>query len=381
MSRLQHPKYVEISHTIEARIRSGALDQGRMPSVRSIAEEFGVSIVTAARALRILRDRGLVRTVERSGCFVAAVEDQVMERWALCQRITSGPWQRAAGALFRNAFERVAQQQAILVSADVLVLHEGMSEQDMQRQVRAALEASIAGIFFLPSRIDEAGMRQDEVFLRVCHAAEMPVVLLERNLRGTNRSLEHDLAASDDNAGGMRSTQHLLERGRRRIAFITGSPCSSHDDRVAGYLHVLYQAASSLAPGWRPIVLEQSAGLSDKQTFRELADRVLELQADGVVCYEDYMAMGLILELLARGVRVPADVAVTGFDNLPIGNSFTMGVTTYALSSEDITRQALRLMRERVRQPGQRPVKVHVPGELIVRESTVGFGNHSISES
>jgi LacI family transcriptional regulator len=379
MSRLEHPKYVEISHAIEARIRGGALDRGRMPSVRSIAEEFGVSIVTAARALRILRDRGLVRTVERSGCFVTAAEDQVMERWALCQRITSGPWQRAAGSVFRSAFERIAQQQAILVSADALILHEGMTELDMQRQVRDAIEAEIAGIFFLPSRINEAGMRQDETFLRVCHAAEMPVVLLERNLRGTNRPLEHDLAASDDSAGGMRCTQHLRERGLRRIAFITGSPCSSHDDRVAGYLHALYQAASSLAPGWKPIVLEQSAGLSDKQTFHELADRVLELHADGVVCYEDYMAMGLILELLTRGVRVPADVAVTGFDNLPIGNTFAIGVTTYALSAENIARQALRLMRERVRQPGQRPVKVHVPGELIVRESTVGIENHSSS--
>jgi LacI family transcriptional regulator len=377
MSRLEHPKYVEISHAIEARIRGGALDHGRMPSVRSIAEEFGVSIVTAARALRILRDRGLVRTVERSGCFVTAAEDQVMERWSLCQRITSGPWQRAAGAVFRSAFERIAQQQAILVSDDALVLHEGMTELDMQRQVRAAIEADITGIFFLPSRIDEAGMRQDEAFLRVCHAAEMPVVLLERNLRGTNRPLEHDLAASDDSAGGMSCTQHLRERGRRRVAFITGSPCSSHENRVEGYLHAMYQAASSLAAGWKPIVLEQSAGLSDKQTFRQLADRVLELHADGVVCYEDYMAMGLILELLTRGVRVPADVAVTGFDNLPIGNIFAIGVTTYALSSEDIARQALRLMRERVRHPGQRPVKVHVPGELIVRESTVGIEKHS----
>ena len=128
------------------------------------------------------------------------------------------------------------------------------------------------------------------------------------------------------------------------------------------------------------MVLEQSAGLSDKQTFRELADCVLGLQADGVVCYEGYMAMGLILELLARGVRVPADVAVTGFDDMPIGNSFAIGVTTYALAGEDVARQASRLMRERVRHPGQRSVRVHVPGELIVRESTGGVGNHSRSE-
>ena len=374
MSRLQLPKYLEISHAIESRIRSGALDQGRMPSVRDIAGEHGVSVVTAARALRVLRDRGLVRTVERSGSFVSPAEEVAFEHWALCQRVTSGPWQRAAASLFRNAFREVAEQEGAQVSADLFALNEEPTEREMQQQVRAAIEAGVGGLFFLPSRVSEAAMRQDEMFLRVCHAAEVPVVLLERNLRGVNRPLERDLVASDDVAGGHGVTRHLLELGRHRAAFITGSPCSSHDGRVAGYLQAMHQADPTLARGWAPVVVPQSARLSDKQTFHELADRVQELGADGVVCYEDYMAMGLILELLARGVRVPADVAVAGFDNLPISNTFTVGVTTYALALEDIARQALRVMRERVEHPGHRPVKVIVPGELLLRESTVGLG-------
>ena len=67
--------------------------------------------------------------------------------------------------------------------------------------------------------------------------------------------------------------------------------------------------AAQSAADWRPAVLVQSAGLTETQTYRELADRVLDIGADGVICYEDYTALGLILELLARGVRVPADVA------------------------------------------------------------------------
>ena len=218
-------------------------------------------------------------------------------------------------------------------------------------------------------------MKQDELFLRVCLIAEMPVVFLERNLRGTGRPLERDLVASDDLQGGLRCTRHLLEIGRRRIAFITGSPCSSHDSRVAGYLHAMNLASSSSVPCWSAVVLEQSDEPSDKQTYRKLADRVLELKADAVICYEDYTAMGLILEFLTRGVRVPADVAVAGFDNLPIGSSFAIGVTTYALAFAEIARQAVKVMRERVLHPGQPPVKVLVPGELLIRESTVGLSS------
>jgi LacI family transcriptional regulator len=78
------------------------------------------------------------------------------------------------------------------------------------------------------------------------------------------------------------------------------------------------------------------------------------------------------MELLTRGKSVPKDVAVVGFDDLPVGSAFTIGVTTYAFPSEGVAEQAVRLIRERLRDPGRPPIKVVVPGKLIVRESTTG---------
>jgi LacI family transcriptional regulator len=375
MTRLRIPKYQEIAQAIESRIKAGSLTEGRIASLREIASEHGVSIVTAARALRVLGQRGLVRTVERSGCFLTPGRATRSEHWALCQRVTSGPWQRVATSLFEHSFAHIARQERVVLSTDLFDLREPQSERDLQRQVRRTIEAGVEGVFFLPARASAADMQQDEAFLRICHAAELPVILLERNLRGTGRPLERDLVASDDVDGGLACTRHLHASGRRRVAFITGSPCSSHDGRMAGYLHGMHEAASSRAAGWGPIVLEQSANPSDKQAYRDLADCLLKLGADGVVCYEDYTAMGLILELLTRGVRVPADLAVAGFDNLPIGQSFTIGITTYALALEEIAQQAFRVMRARIEHPGQGPIKVLVPGTLIVRESTVEPGD------
>ena len=120
-----------------------------------------------------------------------------------------------------------------------------------------------------------------------------------------------------------------------------------------------------------PIVLTQGA-VADKESFRHLADQVQEMEVDGVICYEDYTAMGLILELLTRGIRVPDEIAVAGFDDLPIGKSFSLGVTTYALSADEITRRAFELMEARIRHPERSPIKIVVPGKLIVRESTAG---------
>jgi LacI family transcriptional regulator len=209
-------------------------------------------------------------------------------------------------------------------------------------------------------------MCRDEALLRACREAGLAVVLIERNLRGPGRRLEHDLAAADDVDGGLRCTEHLLGSGRRRVAFVAGSPTSSHEGRLAGYLAALQRSGA----GQKPLVLEQRMALDTRAAYQDLADRLLRLKADGVVCYQDYAALGLIVELLARGLRVPADVAITGFDNLPIGKAFALGVTTYAFPAEAIASQALRLMRWRARDPSGPPVKVLVRGELVVRESS-----------
>jgi LacI family transcriptional regulator len=372
MSVNSSPKYVEVAETLESQIRGGMWDGGKMPSVRGIAEQHKISVVTASRAIQILRDKGLIQTVQRSGCF--RVPAPTADRWALVLRLTPGPWQKATLGIARLGFEALARREPMHLEHDSFPMSVLASEGDLRAMARKAKAAGCSGAFFLPSRFSEDEMRADERFLSACAAEQLPVVLLERNLRGNNRELEHDLVAVDDLDGAARATRHLLDLGRTRVAVIVASPTSSHNDRIAGYLFALH--AAGLEPGRRaelkPTVLYQSNELPSREAYARLADQVKKLRLDGVVCYQDYTAMGVIIELLARGAKVPDDVAVVGCDDLPIGNLFTIGITTYAYPSEGIAEQAVRLMRERQKEPGRRPIKVVVPGQLIVRESTVG---------
>ncbi len=363
MSSASLPKYLDIAREIESRIagREGA----KVPSSREVASAHGVSVVTASRAIQVLRDKGLIRTVDRSGSFVAPAAD-APERYALVQRSTPGPWLQASLSFTQAGFATIERQEGVRFEVDLFPVDERTRPADLRRQARRAADAGVSGVVFMPSRYKDEAARQDELFLRSCREAGLAVVLIERNLRGLARPLEYDLVAADDLDGGGRCTQHLLDLGRRRIAFLTGSPTSSHEGRLAGYLLALHHAET----GWGPVVLEQPSGLAGKDSYAELADRILSDGADGVVCYQDYTALGLILELLNRGVRIPADVAITGFDNLPIGKAYSIGVTTFAFSSEAVARQATRLIRSRRQGNGGPPVKVLVPGELIVRESS-----------
>lgn len=362
------PKYLSVAEAIEAQVASGKWDGGRrLPSVRGIAVQHKVSVVTASRALQVLRDKGLVQTRERSGCY--RTPPPTAERWAVCLRLTPGPWQHATTALVRGGFDALARRQPMHLSYTAFEPAPGLTPAEAEQAAARALADGVGGVFLLPSRTDAA----DSAFLAGCRAAGLPVVLIERAPRGVDGAGPHDLVCLDDVGAAAAATRHLFAVGRKRVGLVVGSATSSHHDRLAGYLFALCsarQAGGRRAADLPEVVIHQPAGGSEKEGYAAVAEAVLRERLDGVLCYSDYAALGLIMELLRRGVRVPQDVAVAGFDNLPFGDSFAIGLTTTDYPAEAMADHAVRLMRERVKHPDRPPVKVCVPGRLIVRGST-----------
>jgi len=360
------PKYIQVAEELERKIAKGVWSR-QVPSVRAIAKEYTVSIVTASRALQVLCDKRLVQTVERSGAYVVDRETS-RQKLGLVLRITPGPWHEASLRIASSGFSTLDASVGVKFLADQIHWEEDATAEDLNAEVRKAKEAGLEGVVFLPSRLGEQRLKQDESFLEACDRHKLPAILYQRNLPGDRRPLERDLVSSDDLEAGRAVTRHLLEQGRRRIAFVAGSAVSSHFDRVAGYLHELsrFESEQSLTP----IVLRQSATLPFREGCMELAERLIETKADGVVCYQDYVAMGIILECFKRGVRVPEQLAVVGFDNLPVGNVFSFGVSTYEFPVEELARQCVRALRHRMQEPDRPPARVQVPGKLLVRESS-----------
>lgn len=365
------PKYVEVADTLEKLIRQGRWRDGRMPSVRGVAKDHCISVVTASRAMQVLRDKGLVKTVHRSGCY--RVPPPTTEKWVACLRVTPGPWQAAATSLVRDGFEELSLREQVEVRFDSFALADGLTPAAAGEAVRAAKRDGVRGVFLLPSRVSAESAAADHVFLAACREEGLPVVLLERNLRGLRGPLPADLVGFDDVGAAAACTRHLLDTGRKRVGIVVASPVSTHNDRVAGYLFELSAGLETKrkAERTRAVVIRQPCGLAAKDAYAAVAAEVVREKLDGVVCYSDYTALGLIMELMSRGVRVPHDVGVVGFDNLPIGDSFAIGLTTYGYDATTLAEHALRAIRQRVDRPEDPPVKITVPGELIVRGSTV----------
>jgi len=194
----------------------------------------------------------------------------------------------------------------------------------------------------------------------------VPVVFIERNLRGEDRPITHDLVCFHEFEGGRLLTRHLIDQGRKRIAFLTGSPTSSHVERLAGYLSALH--STDLADS---LVIAQAAGVVSGDSYTELVSRLIDWGADSVICYHEYAAVGVIMELLRRGKSIPRDIGVAAFYSLGLGESFSIGVTTYAYPAETVAARALDIMRWRIKTPTAPPLKVVIPGELVARSSTI----------
>ena len=184
-----------------------------------------------------------------------------------------------------------------------------------------------------------------------------------------------DHVAIDNVAAAATATAHLTGLGRRRIAAIgdqgdVGPGTAAL--RLEGFARALRHAG--LAPDPR---LVMPAASYHRRDGAEAMARLLDLEAppDAVFCFNDLMAFGAMRAILSRGLRIPGDVAVVGFDDLEEGRFSTPTLTTIRPDKEQIARLAVSLLHQRLGSGrGQAPQELQADFSLVVRESTTGNG-------
>jgi DNA-binding LacI/PurR family transcriptional regulator len=192
----------------------------------------------------------------------------------------------------------------------------------------------------------------------------VPIVLSGRQLG--EGSISH---VDSDNRGGARmAVAHLLGAGRRSIATIHGMlDMSSGIDRLKGYRDALREAGVTHDPGL------EAAGNFHVVTAADAMRTLLERRPglDAVFAASDSMAVAAMGVLQERGLRVPEDVAVVGFDDSPIALTTRPQLTTVRQPIEAMGREMARLLLHRIDHPGDAPSQVVFATELVVRGSSV----------
>jgi LacI family transcriptional regulator len=194
-------------------------------------------------------------------------------------------------------------------------------------------------------------------------APAMPAVLLNTRLPGGGATA----LCVDNHGGAMRMLSHLVERGYRRVAFIAG-PDDNHDarERLRGYRDALAQALPGVAPWVLPGDFDEASGY---RAGRELL--ASPQPPDAVFAANDMMALGCLFAFGQAGVRVPADIALAGFDDIPLARCVNPALTTMRVDIAEFGARAMRLLLQRIAAPGEPPpAPAAIEPELVQRAST-----------
>ncbi|GHO83274.1 LacI family DNA-binding transcriptional regulator [Dictyobacter formicarum] len=194
-----------------------------------------------------------------------------------------------------------------------------------------------------------------------------PLVLLGERLFGA--PFDHVLI--DNVQAAYQATKHLLAIGKRRIAVIGAQETQSQAPslRVKGYTRALQEANREIDEN-----LMISGGYWHRSDGANAMRYLLTLDnpPDAVFCFNDLMALGALSVINARGLRIPEDIAVMGFDNIEEGQYAYPALSTISPSKEEISRLAVSLLIGRIKGTRtQEPECLHVPFELCIRASTV----------
>ena len=237
---------------------------------------------------------------------------------------------------------------------------------DRQRSHLRALHARrVDGVILASTVLHDPSVR----WLR---AERLPYALVNR----FSDEGQDPFTGSDDFLGGKLATQHLLALGHRRIAHLAGQvTVSTGVLRRRGYLAALEEAGLNADPG---LVIE--AGYTE-ESGAAAAHRLLASNnpPNAIVAVTDMVAVGALGVARRLGLRIPEDVAIVGYNDIPLASRLEPGLTTMHVPIHEFGTTAAALLLDQIDRGGASPRRVVFTPELVVRGSTVAGADRQAS--
>lgn len=333
---------------------------GRRPAGRvtivDVAHEAKVSVSTVSRVLRDHRDvdphtRSVVR---------AAIEKLGYRPSPIARALVSGQTRLLALLVsdFTNPFypqlAKSIEQEAAKAEYTVVICNTHDLPAETSRHLTRLLGQGLDGVI-------HASVGRDESTVQALLADLRRVVF-------TNRPPSSELVSyivSDNFGGAAELTRHLLGMGHRRIGFVGGPTYARNaTERLRGFM-----AEISQVPGAQALVVE---GDFSKASGESAVLRWLDegSRPTAIIAINDSVALGAMEALVRRGLRIPTDIALAGFDGTDLAASPVMSLTTVDQHSDQLGRLAVRALLKQLAADSFVPTHRVLPTQLLLRGST-----------
>ena len=324
-------------------------------TLEMVAERAGVSPSTVSRILNgtaVVSDEKRA-AVDQAIAKLGFVPNPVARGLAGGRTLSIGVVSQAIDSPFYGAALRGIEVELGTAGYSPLFMSGHWRADEEARCIDVLRSRRVDGLIVLTGRLADSALRS--------LARSLPVVVTGRSLKASNL-LSMDF---DNREGARQATQHLIDLGHRRIAFISGDP--EHPDAVdrqQGYRSAIEAAGLRFDPALlAPGNFSEHSGLLAVERLLDSRTRF-----SAIFAANDQMAFGASLGLYRRGLRVPDDVSMVGFDDVAGSVYMVPPLTTVHNPIQEIGELAARAMLSLL--AGERPA-VEVPASrLIVREST-----------
>ena len=306
---------------------------------RALKDKTDISEETRRKIQKVAREMGYVRNYAAS-----SLRSGRTKTIGLILGAMSNPYYAAVADAIHDAASALGYSLLTLCSRE-------NPEQEL-KAVETALSRQVDGILLFPCYGAEESIQRMK-------NAGVPYVLMSRRLDGQ----EHDCVMCDEEEGGYLAARHLIDAGRRRLAFTCGvNIVHSTEYRMKGFLRACEEAGIPEAD--RRVLITHDNG--------ELRRKLVEWRAegvDGIFVFCDMEAWNLTSTLQDMGVRVPEEIAVVGYDNIQGRILFPMPLCTVDPSIDEMIQQALTLLRRRIHRDEAPPQTIKVAASIVCRGS------------
>jgi LacI family transcriptional regulator len=331
-------------------------------TLKDIARDLGVSVITVSKALRNHSDIS-----EQTKARVLKRVQELNYRPNLAARALVTGRTNMIGFvipdLLNSFFSEVVRGVAVALRNTGYTLVVTSSEQDPKLE-RQAVEQ------FITRRVDMLLIASThwtvEMFRRI-EEAGIPYVLIDRSFVGL---AAHFVGVNDEEVGAL-ATQHLIDTGCKRVAHIGGPAISPLLGRLEGYKRALTKNG---LPVDSDLIMSTDRAEELGDALAYTATQILLGQnprPDGIFCYNDVAAYGAIAAVLDAGLRIPEDVSIIGCGNLLYNKFVRVPLTSVDQQSNIIGQRAAKLALQLVEadQPVV-PKPIYLEPRLVVRAST-----------
>ncbi|MEJ5963951.1 LacI family DNA-binding transcriptional regulator [Pedobacter immunditicola] len=330
-----------------------------MSTLKNVADMAGVSIATVSRVL----NSDEVVKYETKVKVMNAMKKLKYSPNRVAQRLRSTKKNsRIIGLLIpdiQNPFYvdviRGIEDHAYANNSVVIIGNFSQDDKKEKLYIDILKSESVDGFIVAPSN-------EKDVHIKELLKEGFPIVCIDRGLKDT----EVDLVKVDNQAGVFNAINHLINLGHKRIAHITGNRrIPTTLERIAGYEEALKKHNIKIDP---EIVVSKK---SDYQSGAELADYLLDLDHPPTAIFagNNLLTLGALDTINRRGLKIPDEIAIVGFDDVYWANSLNPPLTAVRQPGFEIGKRSCELLIQRINDPKRSVASIILKTELMVRKS------------